>query len=97
LTLHAVRLQRSGDGLAQESFRLSRRRSLGHQYPLRRAETYPAALGFSERITGGHYIFARQDIIEIINLQPLRGGKAKAYQVKQVRQLIAKYGLVLTE
>jgi hypothetical protein len=25
------------------------------------------ALGFSERITGGHYIFARQDIIEIIN------------------------------
>ena len=28
---------------------------------------------------------------EIINLQPLKGGKAKAYQVKQVRMLILKY------
>ena len=55
------------------------------------------ALGFSQRVTGGHYIFSRPGVVEIINLQPLRGGKAKAYQVKQARQLITKYGLALRE
>lgn len=49
-------------------------------------------LGFDERIRGSHHIFTRQDIYEIINLQP-KGTKAKAYQVKQVRQLILKYHL----
>lgn len=53
------------------------------------------ALGFKERITGGHHIFSREGIAEIINLQPLPGGKAKAYQVKQVRQLVAHYRLAL--
>ena len=51
------------------------------------------SLGFSERIKGDHYIFTRPDILEIVNLQPLRDGKAKAYQVKQVRNLILKYKL----
>ena len=30
---------------------------------------------------------------EILNLQPLRDGKAKSYQVKQVREVILKYRL----
>jgi hypothetical protein len=51
-----------------------------------------AALKFNRRITGGHHIFSRDDVEEIINLQPLPGGKAKAYQVKQIRQLITQYG-----
>jgi predicted RNA binding protein YcfA (HicA-like mRNA interferase family) len=51
------------------------------------------SLGFDERIKGDHYIFAKPDIIEIINIQPLRDGKAKAYQVKQVRNLILRYKL----
>ena len=55
------------------------------------------ALAFSERIKGGHHIFSRHDIVEIVNLQPLSGGKAKPYQVKQVRQLITKYALALTK
>ena len=50
------------------------------------------ALGFTERIRGGHFIFVKPDVSEIINLQP-RGDKAKAYQVKQVRNLILKYKL----
>ena len=54
------------------------------------------AMGFSERTSGGHHIFHRQGVVEIVNLQPLPGGKAKAYQVKQVRQLITKYGLKLS-
>ncbi|MDQ1557900.1 MAG: hypothetical protein QOD32_960 [Pyrinomonadaceae bacterium] len=49
-------------------------------------------LGFDERTRGSHHIFTRNDIEEILNLQPL-GAKAKAYQVKQVRGVILKYGL----
>lgn len=47
--------------------------------------------GFSERIKGDHHIFYKEGIEEIINLQPLKDGKAKAYQVKQVRVIILKY------
>ena len=39
---------------------------------------------------GSHNIFFKEGVVEIINLQP-KGGKAKAYQVKQVRDLILKY------
>ena len=53
--------------------------------------------GFSERIRGDHYIFTRENVIEIINLQPLKDGKAKAYQVKQVRKLFLQYKLHLNE
>jgi len=49
-------------------------------------------LGFAERIRGDHHIFTREDVQEIINLQP-RKGKAKAYQVKQVREIILAYRL----
>jgi predicted RNA binding protein YcfA (HicA-like mRNA interferase family) len=48
--------------------------------------------GFTERIKGDHHIYKRNDIIERIVIQPL-GNKAKAYQVKQVRNLFIKYGL----
>jgi hypothetical protein len=53
------------------------------------------ALGFDHRITGGHHIFFHPQIVEIVNLQPLRGGKAKAYQVKQVRELLTRYKLTV--
>jgi hypothetical protein len=33
-------------------------------------------------------------VVEIINLQPLRSGKAKAYQVRQVRNLLVRYKLI---
>ena len=49
-------------------------------------------LGFQERIKGGHFIFSKHGMVEMINLQPV-GSKAKAYQVKQVRNLIVKYKL----
>ncbi len=50
------------------------------------------SLAFSERIRGSHHIFTREDVQEIMNLQP-KGAKAKAYQVKQVRQVPVKYRL----
>jgi predicted RNA binding protein YcfA (HicA-like mRNA interferase family) len=50
-------------------------------------------LGFSMRIKGSHYIFYKEGIDEIVNLQPQRDGKAKIYQVKQARNIIMKYKL----
>ena len=50
------------------------------------------SLGFNERIKGGHHIFSNEAVEEIINIQPI-GSKAKAYQVKQIRNLIVKYKL----
>ena len=44
-------------------------------------------LGFVERVRGDHHIFTRQDVDEILNLQP-KGSMAKPYQVKQVRNVI---------
>lgn len=53
-------------------------------------------LGFEERFRGDHHIFSRADLDEIINLQP-KGNKAKAYQVKQVRDLVIRYSLKIEE
>jgi hypothetical protein len=49
-------------------------------------------LGFVERVRGDHHIFTRDDVPEILNLQP-RGSQAKAYQVKQVRGIIVTHRL----
>lgn len=49
-------------------------------------------LGFNQRIKGDHFIFTQDNIEEIINIQPLNS-KAKAYQVKQIRNLVIKYKL----
>jgi hypothetical protein len=49
-------------------------------------------LGFAERIKGSHHIFTRDDVAEILNLQPL-GSLAKPYQVKQVRRVLVQYKL----
>ena len=44
-------------------------------------------------LKGAHHIFTKAGVVEILNLQPLRDGMAKAYQVKQVRSIILKYKL----
>jgi hypothetical protein len=38
-------------------------------------------LGFRERVRGSHHIFWKDNVEEILNLQPV-GNKAKPYQVK---------------
>lgn len=50
-------------------------------------------LGFDERIRGGHCIFTRSGIEEIVNLQP-EGRLAKPYQVRQVRKLVERHRLL---
>ncbi|MCC8047763.1 MAG: type II toxin-antitoxin system HicA family toxin [Oscillospiraceae bacterium] len=48
--------------------------------------------GFAYRVRGDHFIFTKDGIEEIINIQPI-GNKAKPYQVKQIREIILKYRL----
>jgi hypothetical protein len=47
-------------------------------------------LGFDCRIKGSHFIYTKEGVDEIINIQSM-GGTAKAYQVKQMRNMIIKY------
>jgi predicted RNA binding protein YcfA (HicA-like mRNA interferase family) len=53
-------------------------------------------LGFDERIKGNHHIFTRDDVEEILNIQP-KEGKGEPYQVKQVRDIILKYQIHIGE
>ena len=52
-----------------------------------------AGSGFDERIRGSHHIDTRDDVVEILNIQPSDAGVAKPYQVRQVRNVIVKYKL----
>ena len=54
------------------------------------AKARPQGLSFSEtRTKGSHHIYAKVGVVEIIDLQPIKG-KAKTYQVNQVLGLIEK-------
>lgn len=47
-------------------------------------------IGFQCRVKGDHFIYWKEGVDEIINIQP-DGNKAKPYQVKQIRNIILKY------
>ena len=49
-------------------------------------------LDFQCCIKGDHFIYTKDGVDEIINIQPA-ANKAKPYQVKQVRNIILKYQL----
>ncbi len=70
--------------------------SSDHNIPFRDLRRILERFGFSLRIHGSHHIFFKEGVDEILNLQP-KGAKSKAYQVKQVRDLITKYRLVETD
>ena len=53
-------------------------------------------IGFEERVKGSHHIFIKEEVEEILNLQS-KSGKAKAYQVKQVRNVLVQNQLTLNE
>lgn len=53
------------------------------------------AFGFTlSRTSGGHHIFSRPGIPELVNLQEV-DGKAKPYQVRQFLKLVERYNLSL--
>lgn len=49
--------------------------------------------GFRMRVSGSHHIFTKPGVIERINLQR-EGSKAKPYQIRQVRKILAQYKLL---
>ena len=49
-------------------------------------------LGFMQRICSSHHLFTKLGTVEKINLQR-DDGKAKPYQVRQVRNVIIQYQL----
>ncbi len=51
------------------------------------------AKGFRMRVSGSHHVFTKPGVMERINLQR-EGSKAKPYQVKQVRKILAQYKLL---
>ena len=53
-------------------------------------------LGFEERVKGSHHILTKDGIADILNIQT-KSGKAKPYQVKQVRSILLKYQINLNE
>ena len=62
---------------------------------LRFAEARALAEGFGfrlSRIKGSHHVFTHPEIQELVNLQEV-GGQAKAYQVRQLLQLLERYNL----
>ena len=50
------------------------------------------AKGFRMRVSGSHHIFTKSGVMERINLQR-EGSKAKPYQIRQVRKILAQYKL----
>jgi predicted RNA binding protein YcfA (HicA-like mRNA interferase family) len=42
---------------------------------------------------GSHRVYARVDVLEIVNLQSKKDGKAKRYQVEQILELVEGYSL----
>ena len=51
------------------------------------------ARGFRMRVSGSHHIFTRPGVMERINIQR-EGAKAKPYQVRQVRRILANHKLL---
>jgi predicted RNA binding protein YcfA (HicA-like mRNA interferase family) len=51
------------------------------------------AKGFRMRISGSHHVFTQSGIVERINLQR-EGSKAKPYQIRQVRRILAHYKMI---
>ncbi len=49
-------------------------------------------VGFEERTHGSHHVFRKTSVKERVNLQR-EGDKAKAYQVRQVRDVLISYEL----
>jgi predicted RNA binding protein YcfA (HicA-like mRNA interferase family) len=79
-------------GKAEKTLSLVLRGTSDANIPVKDLCSLLVKLGFSERVRGDHFIYFKEGVEEILNLQPIRS-TAKAYQVKQVRTVILKYKL----
>lgn len=51
-------------------------------------------LGFAENVRGSHHMFRHALVLELLNLHH-HGSKAKVYQVRQVRAILARHAFEL--
>lgn len=47
------------------------------------------------RVQGSHHLYQHAGIEEVMNVQPTKDNLAKAYQVRQFLELVARYNLRL--
>lgn len=47
------------------------------------------------RTRGSHYLYQHPQLEEVMNIQQMKDGRAKSYQVRQFLKLIEQYGLEL--
>ena len=60
--------------------------------PFEQTQNLLRHLGFSEDVEGDHFIYRKEGIPVLINLQP-DAAQCKPYQVKQVRRVLIDYKL----
>lgn len=60
------------------------------QFAFRELVRLLTMLGFRHRHSGSHHVFSKPGVVERITLQR-DGSDAKAYQVRQVRNIITRY------
>lgn len=60
--------------------------------PFEQTRTLLKHLGFSEDVEGDHFIYRKEGVDPIINIQP-QGAKCKPYQVRQIRKVLVDYEL----
>ena len=49
------------------------------------------------RSRGSHQLYQRPDVDDVMNIQPMKDGRAKAYQVRQFLKLVEQYNLALED
>lgn len=72
---------------------------LGGTKNIRFADMVSLVVGFGftrSRTDGSNYIYSRSDILEIVNLQDVKG-QAKPYQMRQFLKLVEKHNLKLED
>ncbi|MDZ7934723.1 MAG: type II toxin-antitoxin system HicA family toxin [Emticicia sp.] len=69
-----------------------------NNFPIDELKRLLFILGFLERKgAGSHTLYKKEGLADLINIQNAKGGKAKPYQVRQIREIILKYKLIQDE
>ena len=69
-----------------------------NNFPIEELKRLLFTLGFLERKgAGSHTLYKKEGLADLINIQHAKGGKAKPYQVKQIREIIIKHKLLRDE
>ncbi len=60
--------------------------------PFEQTRTLLKSLGFTEDIEGDHFIYRKEGVPGLINIQP-QGAKVKPYQVRQIRKVLVDFNI----